>query len=198
MNNQDVFETALATCRKAVDSCAYELNIVNESASRVAIALERVNALKVVLNMHHTDAVSEHDLTARIKEHECQQALLADLKSQADQRRARVYDGLNALKAYCLNDQHRAAVDALLAELTASSLAEFPLSVSAQGVTVAGNSGIQELQGKIFASGESSMVLTSIAEAVRGMPVSGATESQVTARGVLSPAGAEMKESDDE
>lgn len=137
MNNPaEVFEINLDKSRKAVDTCVNELAVLNDAAARVASALAMVNESKVAMNTlrqagaecpeaaseERYKAVvtsSEKHLTACIENHELQQAVLGEIKAAAKVSCETVFNGLNALKALCLNDQHHAAVDALKAELTA-------------------------------------------------------------------------------
>ncbi len=131
----EVFESTLAKIRNAVKACVNELAVFNDAAARVAKSLALVNETKLALNTLRQAATecpgeateegykaavisSEKHLTACIENHELSQAVMGEIKAGAMASCEIVANGLNALQSFCLNDQHRADVDALMAEIS--------------------------------------------------------------------------------
>ncbi len=140
MMNPDVFENMLTQCRVGVDVCVNQLTGLNDAAARVTWSHARVNESKLALNalhqaaakypeaaaeQRHKDVVasSEKALTACIENHELHKAVFGELKALAKRNHELVINALNTLNEHCLNDQHRASVAAMLAELTACQAA---------------------------------------------------------------------------
>jgi hypothetical protein len=140
MTPNEVFEINMGKIRSAVDRCVNEMAVLNDAAARVAGALEVVNELKVGLNTlrqtaaecpevatekSYKDALvsSKKMLSSSMENHELQLSVMGEIKAGAKASCEVVSNGLNALQSLCLNDQHRADVEALRAEITACQAA---------------------------------------------------------------------------
>ena len=135
MTNLEIFENTLIKCRNAVKCCVDELSNLNDVAVSVSRSLARVNELKLAMNTLRQHAAvaddpckdllasSEKTLSYCIEDYELNQSVFGEVKARAQVSFELAFTCLNALQSLCLNDQNRADVDALMAELSACQTA---------------------------------------------------------------------------